>query len=57
VAEFHGELASAGGHGAQVADVAEHGAQRGFGFDADAAASAVEVADDVADFFLRGEDV
>ncbi|MEY4242693.1 MAG: hypothetical protein RLZZ245_278 [Verrucomicrobiota bacterium] len=67
MAELHGELAAAGGHGAKVTDVAEHGAQRGLGLDADAtwswllaldhAAAAVEVADDVTDFFVGGEDV
>ncbi len=67
MAELHGELATAGGHGAEVADVTEHGGQRGFGLDADTtwgrllaldhAAAAVEVADDVTDFFLRGENV
>ena len=67
MAEFHGELAAAGGHGAAVADIAEHGAEGGLGFDAaaaggavlalDDAAPAVEVADDVTDFFFGGEDV
>ncbi len=67
MAELHGELATAGGHGAKVTDVTEHGAQRSFRFDTDTtwswllaldhAAAAVEVADDVADFFLRSEDV
>ena len=56
--ELHGELAAAGGHGAEVADVAEHGGERSLGLDANAAgggllaldhaAAAVEVADDVA---------
>ncbi len=67
VAELHGELAAAGGHGAEVADVAEHRAQRGLGLDADAtggrllaldhAAAAVEVADDVTDVVVGSEDV
>ena len=67
VAELHGELAAAGGHGAEVADVAEHGGERSLGFDADAAgggllaldhaAAAVEIPDDIADFFFGGEDI
>ncbi len=67
MAELHGELATAGGHGAEVADVAEHGGQWSLGFDADTtgcrllaldhAPAAVEVADDVTDFFVGGEDV
>jgi hypothetical protein len=65
VAELHGELAAAGGHGAEVADVAEHRGERGIGLDAhatgapvilllDHAAAAVEVADDVADVVASG---
>ncbi len=36
VAELHGELATAGGHGAEVTDVAEHRRKRGLDLDADA---------------------
>src|SRR5690606_32185615 len=62
VAELHRELAAAGGHRAEVADVSEHFGQRGLGLDAhagrgvhlvlDHAAAAVEVADGVTDIRL-----
>ena len=67
MAELHGELAAAGGHGAEVADVTEHGAQRSLGLDSDAAGSrllaldhataAVEVSNNVTDFFIGCKDV
>ncbi len=65
--EFHRELATAGGHGPQTADVSEHLCQRHISFDShtgraghlvlDHAASAVQITDDVTHVVFRSEDI
>jgi FAD/FMN-containing dehydrogenase len=67
VRELHRKLAATRGHGAQVANVAKHFAQRSIGLDAhpgrsgflglDDAATTVEVTDDIAHVVFGGEDV
>jgi hypothetical protein len=55
VAEFHGELAAAGGQNAQAADVSENGAERGFGFEVSSTEFAIGTETKSLKIFLRLE--